>query len=126
MAGSHRSLASIVQRRDLGERKILGKAFGGEILGCTTEDGEKRPTCRIRTTGATIEVRGDPGPGKEVLQEPDVLLSRTDDDGHLVKSNTALRFFQDPTRDLDTFAALARRRKPNQFARARSLGRRFF
>ena len=126
MAGSRRSLPSIVQRRDLGERKIFGKAFSGEILGCTTQDGEKRATCRIGTTGATIEVRGDPGTGERMLQQPDIVLRRADDDRHFVETDAAIGFFQDPAGDLDAFAAFARRRKPHQFTRARSLRRRLF
>ena len=67
-----------------------------------------------------------PARAKRVLQQPDVMLGRADDDRHLVEADAAIGFFQDPARDLDTFAPFAGRRKPDQFTRARSLGRRLF
>src|SRR5437016_4287291 len=109
MAGRDCSLVRIVQRRDLGERKIFGKAFGGEVFCCATEDGEKSSTCRIGTAGAAIEVCRDTSPSESVLQQTNVLLRRADHNCHFVETDAALGFLQYAARDLDAFAAFARR-----------------
>jgi hypothetical protein len=113
-----------VQRRHLGEGEIFRKALPRKIFGCATQDREKGPTRGIGAPGAAIEVRGDPRPRKRMLQKPHVLLRRSDDDRHLIEADAAFGLFQDSPRDLHAFPAFSRRRKPNQLARARSLGRR--
>src|SRR5262245_14051060 len=107
MIGYQRSLSGIIQRRHLGQRQIFGEALGREIFGCATQDGEKSSACGVGTAGAAIEVGGNVGPGKSMLQQAYVLLGRTNDDRYLVEANPAIGFLQNPARDLDALTPFA-------------------
>src|SRR5262249_24341437 len=74
MIGSQRSLVGILQRRHLSQRQIFGEALGRKILVGAAEDGEKGSACGIGTAGAAIEVGGNTGPRKSMLQQAHVLL----------------------------------------------------
>jgi len=82
-------------------------------------------SCRIGTTGAAIEICRNARPAQCVFEETDVLLRRANDDCDFVKPDATLCFFQDASRDLDTFAALAGRGKPFQLTRPLPLRRSF-
>src|SRR5262245_54234679 len=67
---------------------------------------------------AAIEMRTNAGALEGVLEESGVLLRRAQQHRHLVESDSARGFLQDPARDLHALTRLPRRREPHELAGA--------
>src|SRR5262249_6907560 len=96
-----------IQLRNLAERQVLGETRRREVFRGAGEQCEKRAAGWMRTAGAPIEPRGDVGSSQRLLEQTEIALRRSDEDGHLVESDAAARFFQDAPRDLDALATFA-------------------
>ncbi len=112
-----------IELRDLAEREILRETRRGEMLRAAREQREERAARRMGAPRATVEPGRDLRPPQRVLEQAEVALWRTDEDGHLVETNPAARFGQDAARNLDALATFARRRKELQRAVGRALRR---
>ena len=70
----------------------------------------------MRPAGAAIEPARNAGAIERVLEQADIVAGRSQHHRDLVEAHTGARLLQDPARDLDALAALARRGEEPHFA----------
>ena len=113
--------AHLGHRRYLSERQVLVEALRGESLDGAREQRDKRPAGGIRTPRAAIEIHGDAAARARVLEQPEILLRRAEEHGHLVERHAGGGFVKHTPDDLHRLASLAGRRKQDDVARALAL-----
>ena len=97
----------LVSGRHLAERQVFGEPASGQVLGRARQQRKQRPPGGIGPAGAAIEPRRDPGSRAGMFEEPDVLLRRSHEHGHLVEAHAVGGACEDSPRDLQALPAFA-------------------
>ena len=97
--------------RHLTERQVFVEAFGRQAFDRARQQRDERAAGRIGPPDAAVEIRGHAGARAGVLEKPEVMLRRPQEDRHLVERDAPFGLVEHPPRDLDRFAPFARRRE---------------
>ena len=108
--------------RHLAERQVFVEALGGQAVDRARQQRDEGAAGGIGPARAAIEVHRDAAARAGVLEQPEVLLRRAQEHGHLVERHAAAGFVQHAPHDLDRFAPFARRREQHDVAGPLALG----
>ncbi len=93
--GGHDRRAQRIELRDLRQRKVLRKAYRGELFRGAVEEREKRAPSRVGSFRSVLEIRGDLGSGERVFEERRVDFGRTEKYRNPVEREPLLRLSLD-------------------------------
>ena len=95
--------------RHLSEREVLVEPLGGQPFHRRREERHERAPCRIGPASAAFEIDGHARARARVLEQPEILLRRAQEDRHFIERHAGRRLVQHAAHDLEGFASFAGR-----------------